>query len=426
MWIVGANRDLAIDDTFRWIGSDAAKRIFAWAGFDTDNPDPGKARQAFLIYNDDNPLIRSSYKLPFADVVNGKLVATDAGLRAAASRLPQTDAPQDVLDRARSVIDAYQKKMEKSSVLILKDTAGRMRWIAVSSNGYQDLDGEIVSTKALEDDVERADADEDYGPLRWWHVPGVDIGDCDFNMMHGRMLVESGTFRDGRIAKALERVPLQVSIGFRHLVGEPIDGVYSVVRRVERSLVPSGKAANPFTSFGMIQEESVTKEEKIAALKSIIGDEELVRGILGQIEDVEKSVQSAGIAFKQDGVMPEGEAMPEEEEAPESGTETVGQMSASDFSRLLTDTIVSCLDSFFFSAPPAPDESKERGGDTDRRFALIEKELKETKESLQELLSGIPRGYRASEDASTVLGESHRLKAHGTNGVGDFINFVLS
>ena len=48
-------------------------------------------------------------------------------------------------------------------------------------------------------------SDRKDGPLNWetWRAKGgVILGDCDFNMMAGRILVESGTFRDEAIAEA--------------------------------------------------------------------------------------------------------------------------------------------------------------------------------------------------------------------------------
>jgi hypothetical protein len=87
--------------------------VFAWAGFDTDNPEVARARRAFLLYDAGNPEARGSYKLPFADVVGGRLTAISGALRAAASRLPQTTAPRDVLKRARSVLDGYFEKLEE-------------------------------------------------------------------------------------------------------------------------------------------------------------------------------------------------------------------------------------------------------------------------------------------------------------------------
>ena len=124
---------------------------------------------------------------------------------------------------------------------VFKQADGRDRWLIVSSSAFCDRDREIVSTKALEADVARADADRDYGPLRWWHVKGLDIGDCDFNAMHGRLLVESGTFRDPAFAEMVKQHAgdLAVSIGFLHAETEPdANGVFHHIWRKERSLLP--------------------------------------------------------------------------------------------------------------------------------------------------------------------------------------------
>lgn len=138
------------------------------------------------------------------------------------------------------------------SLLVFKDKRGDWRWVTISSTAFRDRDGEIVSTKALADDCARADKDGDYGVLRFWHMPGVDLGDCDFNALRGRVLIESGTFRSPEIAQrvAEKSADYQVSLGFRHPVEQPgKDGVFTTIRRFERSLVPIGRAANPFTSI---------------------------------------------------------------------------------------------------------------------------------------------------------------------------------
>lgn len=113
---VGAAKELPIVKRDSWDGPKAKRNIFSFADFDTDNPKPAKAKRAFLIYDAENPDLKGSYKLPFADVVDGKLVAVDRGLRAAASRLPQTDAPEAVKNRARRVLDGYFERMDDKSL----------------------------------------------------------------------------------------------------------------------------------------------------------------------------------------------------------------------------------------------------------------------------------------------------------------------
>lgn len=111
-WTVGAARDLPLSSSDSWDGAAAKASVFSWAGW-PDNPSPAKAKRAFLLYDSDAGDLKGSFKLPFATVSDGSLTAVPGGLRAAASRLPQTDAPQAALDRARSVLDGYFKRMEK-------------------------------------------------------------------------------------------------------------------------------------------------------------------------------------------------------------------------------------------------------------------------------------------------------------------------
>lgn len=135
-------------------------------------------------------------------------------------------------------------------VAVFKDSKGNYRWVMISSNAFRDRDDEIVSTKALLRDVQRSDDGGNYGPLRWWHMKGVDIGDADYRAMFGRMLVESGTFRNPVVAEKVRRhaKDLRVSIGFTHPANEPdAGGVFHNITVFERSLVPVGRAANDYT-----------------------------------------------------------------------------------------------------------------------------------------------------------------------------------
>lgn len=111
-WVIGASRDLPLNDDLPWDGAAAAARVFELAMFDSDEPDVELARQAFLVYDDERPELRGSYKLGIADVVAGELQVLSSGLRAAASRLPQTaDLSEDVVNEAREIIDGYVAQM---------------------------------------------------------------------------------------------------------------------------------------------------------------------------------------------------------------------------------------------------------------------------------------------------------------------------
>ena len=186
------------------------------------------------------------------------------------------------------------------SFQVFKDTNGKFRWIATSSNAYRDRDREIVSLKALQQSVELNDQTGDYGPLRWWHLPGVDFGPTDFEMVHGRMLVESGTFNSDEIGQlvAEKSDELQLSIGFKHPLSEPDnEGVYHNIKRFERSLVPKGRAANTLTSLN-VEENSIMSEEKIKALENLLGGKEKAEALLAQVSETDKGAEEAGFTFK--------------------------------------------------------------------------------------------------------------------------------
>lgn len=206
-----------------------------------------------------------------------------------------------LLNYARSLLDGSLSPV--SSFTVFKQADGQYRWVTRSSNAFRDRDGEIVSVKALAEDCARADTTKEYGTLRFWHMPGVDIGDCDFNSLHNRTLIESGTFRNPAVAErvASKAANYQISIGFRHPVDQPDEnGVFQTIRRFERSLVPAGRAANPFTSLSVHKEKQHMDQTKIAALKALLdGDEAAVKEVLAGAEASEKTADQMGIAFKE-------------------------------------------------------------------------------------------------------------------------------
>lgn len=202
--------------------------------------------------------------------------------------------------------------------ITFKEKNGGYRWVSFSSNPYRDRDRQYVSLKALQADVARADSDGQYGPLLWWHT-GVKLGDCDYNAMIGKILVESGTFTTPEIGAAVSRKAdqMQVSIGMLHPLDQPdSDGVFTLIRRYERSILPSGRASNPLTGF--LVKESITMENvdptKEAQLVQMLGPD-LAKTVIGQALTIQKQADDMGIAFKEKAD-PETE---EDEETPEDG-----------------------------------------------------------------------------------------------------------
>lgn len=200
--------------------------------------------------------------------------------------------------------------------LIYKQADGRHRWILLSSNSYQDRDGEIVSQAAQEADTERLTATKQYGPLRLWHMgypdtttkeagPGVDIGDCDYSRMIGRVRVESGTFRDERIAAAIKGRSDQWagSLGFFHGIDQPDqEGVFNGIQTFERSLLPAGRQSAYFAPLAAIIKENsdmTTKEQKVKELADLLGDQALADAVIKQVGATEKAADERGLRYKQ-------------------------------------------------------------------------------------------------------------------------------
>lgn len=154
-WTVGAARDLPIEEADTWDGPAAAERMLDAAGFNGDTPDAAAAARGFLIHDAANPALKGSYKLPFADLIDGHLKAVAAGVRAAASRLPQTDAPRTVLDDARTVVDDYEAKMSKMAVrrtafAALRKDLDNVSWLASLLGSLAALTGWIEWETELE------------------------------------------------------------------------------------------------------------------------------------------------------------------------------------------------------------------------------------------------------------------------------------
>ncbi len=162
-WRVGATRDLPIDEKMTWDGPAATERMFDAAGFHGDNPKPDadKAKRGFLVYDATAPAEKGSYKLPFADVIDGKLTAVREGIDDAASRLPQTDIPDDTRKDAESVIKDYEKadaddKPERAiRARIARGLVRRGLWDVSCLAGALEQLGWMHGSVAFEADIEQ-------------------------------------------------------------------------------------------------------------------------------------------------------------------------------------------------------------------------------------------------------------------------------
>lgn len=240
-----------------------------------------------------------------------KKAADDYSSRVSAIRLgDQGNMNKSLLDKIKTLVFGEPTKIEETVTPGLKvnfkvytDRAGAKRWVSVSSNAFEDREQEIFTTKALQEAVEHADKTEERGPLLVFHVREAEVGQCDYQAIAGRMLLESGTFDNTPLGLAAVKhfesteEEYQVSIGYQYKAGDELDGQYDWLRIKERSICPMGTAANPYTNFKMLGEQEMD-DRKVEALTKILGEEN-AKAIIASAEAGSKALEDANIRYKE-------------------------------------------------------------------------------------------------------------------------------
>lgn len=106
------------EESVAWDADAAEKRVWAWAYDDgADSPDWKRYARAFLWHDAEAPASAASHKLPFADVIGGKLVAVPRAIYAAAGALGGArggvDIPEGGKVRVRRVLARYYEALSK-------------------------------------------------------------------------------------------------------------------------------------------------------------------------------------------------------------------------------------------------------------------------------------------------------------------------
>lgn len=337
------------------------------------------------------------------------------------SWLPNIEA---LKNRMRGLREQEMSKANRSSFKVFKDAAGDYRWLSISSTAFRDRDGEIVSTAALEKAVDTADETGERGPLRWWHMKGVDIGQCDYQMVHGRMLIESGTFHNEVIAqKVAEKADqLGLSIGFKHPKTEPDgSGVFHNISIFERSLTPAGRESNLFTSLSVKGDSMSNQLVKISGLVHLLGEEQAV-DILEKAAATQKQAEENGHAYKAQGeetkdlsqmtadeIIAYGQSLKEAEAAKakaDADKAAEGQPAASVDIQALAVVIKETVDAAVDAAFKARDELAATAVKAQDATKATVDQLKAEIAALKGEQPRVMGTYRASQAESTVVKET--------------------
>lgn len=302
--------------------------------------------------------------------------------------------------------------------MIFKQASGAYRWILFSTNSYQDRDGEIVSQKAQEADVERMNQSGNFGPLRLWHLgypdvaqkeagPGLDVGVCDYSQMMGRIRVESGTFTDNRVGAAIKARPDHwlSSIGFFHPTEQPDrEGVYQDSYTFERSLLPRAYASNPLTPLAAILKENdpMKQEDKLKQLGDLLGDPALADTVLKQAEATEKAAQERGLKYKAADALPENKEVDKPADEPEKDEPAAPVVDYEAMAKGLAPFFEKMIEAKMSGATK---ERTDKEASMAAQITTLEAALKETRKTVDVLNSDLPRGvqrFLASEASATV------------------------
>jgi len=192
---------------------------------------------------------------------------------------------------------------------VYKDDSGTDRWLAITTTAYEDKDREIISTNAIKEAVALGDKTGNRGPLLYWHVAGLPMGDCDFQAQAGpggRFLIEGGTFRSKAMASLGQKLSdsgYQMSPGFIHTDDQPKHGVYDHILIYERSAVPVNRAANYFTRYSAAKENKVLAPEKIAEYREkAAGNPEAIAmldALLATAQKDDEQAQARNVVYKE-------------------------------------------------------------------------------------------------------------------------------
>jgi hypothetical protein len=100
----------------KWNGAAARKRLKRWAT-NGNHVDWDKYAQGFMYRDPAHPDVGYGFKLPFADIVGGKLVAVPHAIEAIHAVLDGArggvDIPRQDQSRARALVESYYRKMQK-------------------------------------------------------------------------------------------------------------------------------------------------------------------------------------------------------------------------------------------------------------------------------------------------------------------------
>lgn len=311
-------------------GSDEASSLD-----DQDNVESYRTKlqpQDFLVVEDSKK--RSTWHLPITKVPEGEpdramcgaaWAALHEGFRGNTYAGPKK---QEAIDKLIAIYKKMEWELPSTKEFAYGIKAfGDDKLILWSTNAFQDDEGEIFATKALENYVARKDNGAgSRGRVWFWHVPGTDFADIKWQGVVGRYLVEVAQFDKTPYAAAMKEAlehPEKykdllpngwgLSQGYLYRASDKENGVYSFLEKYETSVLPLHRASNKLTMLQGVKAMTVSQEKK-DALASLIGDV-LADEVLQGTSEASDMLEKLGAAFKEqeEKGMKKGKPVEEEE-----------------------------------------------------------------------------------------------------------------
>jgi hypothetical protein len=190
---------------------------------------------------------------------------------------------------------------------------GELWHLTYSTNAFEDREGEIFSTKSLEQYVAAAKEKEDRGFFNLWHIEGTDFARKEWQDVIGRFLVEAGPYLDDEKGQAASEFFKEYGEGhpelapegwgcspeFRYLPEERVTGIYENIWITRTSTLPKMAAANIWTETRQLARKEMSySEDQIKTAIEVFGDEDFVKTLFVEGETKTTELEEANVAHK--------------------------------------------------------------------------------------------------------------------------------
>ena len=247
-------------------------------------------------------------------------------------------------------VEEVFEPVKESRMIIQRQKDNSVRWFLVASSNVLNRNGAIDSSKLFDNLVKDAYKNDRFPYLTFWHQgENLKMGMTDWVAREENLLLASGTFDDGIVAKAMIRayeedpnywgssISFWPTEGHMEQVAEDIkvpmytDGYFE-----EISILPEEQACCLFTALKSKGKVNRMKPELIEGIKKLAGDDEVAEELIGMVDEVNREINDKGLIRRESEEsnseqpkdeqteIPETE-VPEEEETP--STEPVQESS---------------------------------------------------------------------------------------------------